>query len=189
MQKQLAEETPQLRVVSTAYTSTAQAQEAALAALRSLTGPDGAATRIRFEHPGRDNKQPPTAVVMTVSRVTYERVFAAEQRQALASLSRAGTRVCRHLSATEHACRRALYAKYNAAHPAPAGAQAPGAQERPKLPPHRFNSGYTTVTFNYKQPGEEKFSLSDAEVEALKPKSGKAPTAPAPASPSTANPR
>jgi hypothetical protein len=72
----------------------------------------------------------------------------------------------------EHACRKALYAKYNERHGAPGDGPAEG---RPRLPTHRFNETYTAVTFNYNRDNQVVVRLSSEEVESITSKSGKPP--------------
>ncbi len=151
-----------------------KAIEAASAVLTGLGVHAGAVLQVSIEYPGGDRKSAPRALVVTVSAATFTYLFAPEQRQALQQLSDNGTRVCGHLTPIEHACRKALYSKYTAQHPA---AEAGPAEGRPKLPSHRFADDYTTVTFHPRATREEQvvLRLSKEEVEAFRTKPGKGP--------------
>lgn len=135
----------------------------------------GAVLQALPEYPGGDRKRAAQAIVVTVSAATFTYVFAPEQRQALQSLTASGTRVCRHLSPIEHACRKALYSKYTTLHPAVA--EAGPAEGRARLPPHRFSDDYTAVTFHPRAAKEDQvlLRLSKEEVEAFRTKPGKGP--------------
>ncbi len=165
-----------LRIVQAfpAELTAAKAGQTATAVLEGLSVPAGAILRVSPEYPGRDRKRAPQALVVTVTALAFDTVFAAEQRQKLKSLTASGTRVCRHLSGLEHACRKALYTRYSEQHTAAAPEAGP-AEGRHRLPPHRFNESYTVVTFNPNRDNEVVLRLTKEEVESINSKSGKAP--------------
>jgi hypothetical protein len=131
--------------------------------------PEGAVLKARLEYPGGDRKRPPQAIIAFLTPAAFACVMDKDKRQVLASLASKGTRVCRHLSGAEHACRKALYAKYKREFADLAAAKAAGSRRS-----YRFSNKFTEVSIEGNEGG--KLCLTEEEVSKAITRTAKAPT-------------